>query len=74
VAASTTYRALTPPLAFRVIGGRKYYVTIRYGLVEIVEGEPLLGTPAPMGRFEVSEETFRKIALRVSGSRRLMMI
>lgn len=47
-------------------GGKKYYVTIRHGLVEVVEDEPIAGTPEPLGVFNVSEAAFRKIALRVS--------
>lgn len=47
-------------------GGKKYYVTVRYGLVEIVEDEPLPNTPAPIGVLTTSDLIFRKIALLVS--------
>lgn len=48
-----------------VTGGRKYYVTVRYGLCEIAYDAPLYGTPEPVGVFTTSEVVFRKIALKV---------
>lgn len=50
--------------ALYAIGEHKFWVTIRYGLVEIVEAdEPLPGTPEPIGAFTTSEAVFRQIAL-----------
>lgn len=52
--------------ALYVVGGVKYWISIRYGLAEIVEAdEPLPGTPEPIGIFTTSEAVFRKIALRL---------
>ena len=57
----------THETALYVIGGVRYWVTVRYGLVEVVEGDtPLPGTPEPVGTFETSEQEFRRIALKVS--------
>ena len=47
------------------IGGKKYYVTVRYGIAEVVVDEALYGTPEPVGMFTTDEMTFRKIALKV---------
>lgn len=46
-------------------GDKKYYVTIRYGVVEIVQDELLYGTPDPIVEFKVDEMIFRQIALKV---------
>jgi hypothetical protein len=53
--------------ALYVISGQKYWITVRYGLVEIVQGEePFPGTPPPIGVFTTTESVFRLIALRIT--------
>ncbi len=47
------------------IGGTKYWITVRHGVVEITQGDvPLPGTPEPVGEFTVSESAFRRIVLK----------
>jgi alkyl sulfatase BDS1-like metallo-beta-lactamase superfamily hydrolase len=43
---------------------RKFVVTVRRGVAEVVEGEPLPGTPDPVAVFRTDGKTYRKIALR----------
>jgi len=42
--------------------GRSFVVTVRRGVAEIVEGEPLPGTPAPLAVFRSGAGTYRRIA------------
>ncbi len=43
---------------------KKYYVTIRHGITEVVEGEPLPGTPSPVATVTVDSLTWKKLALK----------
>jgi hypothetical protein len=57
--------------ALYVISGTKYWITVRYGLAEVVQGEePLPGTPPPVGVFTTTEAVFRRIALRLTSPAR----
>lgn len=42
---------------------KKFVVTVRRGVAEIVEGEPLPGTPEPVAVFISDADTYRKLAL-----------
>ncbi len=42
---------------------RRYVLTVRHGVLEIVEGEPLPGTPAPVATVWVDAGTWRRVAL-----------
>jgi len=43
---------------------KRFVVTVRKGVAEVVEGEPLPGTPDPVAVFRTDGKTYRKIALR----------
>jgi len=43
--------------------GKKFVVTVRYGIVEVVEGEPLPGTPEPVAVMISDADTYREVAL-----------
>lgn len=47
---------------------RRFVVTIRYGIAEVVEGNPLPGTPAPVATMTTDGMTYRKIALQMSSA------
>ena len=42
----------------------RWYVTIRYGVAEVSEGEPLPGTPEPFATLRTNALTWKQIALR----------
>jgi len=46
---------------------RRFVVTVRKGIAEIIEGEPLPGTPEPVAVLTTDSQTYRKIALNVLG-------
>lgn len=41
-----------------------YYVTVRRGVAEVRQGEPLAGTPAPVATLTTDTQTWRKLALK----------
>jgi len=45
--------------------GSRYTVTIRNGVAEVVEGQPLPGTPAPLATVTADSLTYKQIALRM---------
>ena len=51
--------------AIFLVGGAKYIVTVRKGVAEVAKGEPLYGTPEPIGTFLADENTFRRIMLQL---------
>jgi alkyl sulfatase BDS1-like metallo-beta-lactamase superfamily hydrolase len=44
---------------------KRFIVTIRKGIAEVVEGEPLMGTPEPVAILTADALTFRKIAMKM---------
>jgi len=44
---------------------KRFIVTIRRGIAEIVAGEPLPGTPKPIATLTVDSKTYRKMALKM---------
>jgi alkyl sulfatase BDS1-like metallo-beta-lactamase superfamily hydrolase len=44
---------------------KRFIVTVRKGIAEVVEGEPLPGTPEPVATLVVDSQTFRKMAAKV---------
>jgi alkyl sulfatase BDS1-like metallo-beta-lactamase superfamily hydrolase len=44
---------------------KRFIVTIRKGIVEVVEGEPLTGTPDPVAILTADAFTFRKMAMKM---------
>lgn len=46
-------------------GNRRFVVTIRRGIAEVVEGDPLPGTPDPMAVLVTDAGTFRLMALNL---------
>jgi alkyl sulfatase BDS1-like metallo-beta-lactamase superfamily hydrolase len=44
---------------------KRFIVTVRKGIAEVVEGEPLPGTPEPVATLVVDAQTFRKMAAKV---------
>ncbi len=48
-----------------VLDGRRFTLTVRRGIAEVVEGEPLPDTPAPTATVTASGGTFVRIALGV---------
>jgi alkyl sulfatase BDS1-like metallo-beta-lactamase superfamily hydrolase len=44
---------------------KRFIVTIRRGIAEVIEGEPLAGTPDPMAVLTADAFTFRKMSARV---------
>jgi alkyl sulfatase BDS1-like metallo-beta-lactamase superfamily hydrolase len=44
---------------------RRFVVTIRRGVAEVIEGEPLPGTPEPIATVTIDSKTYRKMALRL---------
>jgi alkyl sulfatase BDS1-like metallo-beta-lactamase superfamily hydrolase len=44
---------------------RRFIVTVRRGIAEVVEGEPLPGTPEPVATLRVDALTYRQMAARV---------
>ena len=66
---------LRPELAIDVhesaiwkVGGEKYIVTVRRGVAEVTRGEPIYGTPDPIGTFIADENTFRRIMLQLKSA------
>lgn len=52
--------------------GERYTVTIRRGVAEVIKGEPLPGTPAPVATVVADSLTFKKLTLgKISGVRAL---
>jgi alkyl sulfatase BDS1-like metallo-beta-lactamase superfamily hydrolase len=45
---------------------KKFVVTVRRGIAEVVKGEPLPGTPEPVATLRVDALTFRKLAAKVT--------
>jgi alkyl sulfatase BDS1-like metallo-beta-lactamase superfamily hydrolase len=44
---------------------KRFIVTIRRGIVEVIEGEPLTGTPDPKAILTADAFTFRKMAMKM---------
>ena len=44
---------------------KRFIVTIRKGIAEVVEGEPLMGTPDPVAVLMTDAFTFRKMAMKM---------
>jgi alkyl sulfatase BDS1-like metallo-beta-lactamase superfamily hydrolase len=44
---------------------KRFIVTIRKGIAEVVEGEPLTGTPDPVAVLTTDAFTFRKMAMKM---------
>jgi alkyl sulfatase BDS1-like metallo-beta-lactamase superfamily hydrolase len=44
---------------------KRFIVTIRYGIAEVIEGDPLPGTPEPVATLTADAPTYRKIAAKV---------
>lgn len=42
---------------------KRYFVTVRYGIAEMAEGEPLPGTPKPVATLTVDASLYRRMAL-----------
>ncbi len=42
----------------------RYVVTVRRGVAELVRGEPLPGTPAPLARITTDTDTWKRLALQ----------
>jgi len=47
--------------------GLRYVVTVRQGVAEVVEGEPLPGTPEPVATLTTTEATWRRLAVGALG-------
>jgi alkyl sulfatase BDS1-like metallo-beta-lactamase superfamily hydrolase len=45
--------------------GRQYNVTVRNGVAEVIEGQPLPGTPAPLATVIADSLTYKQIALKM---------
>jgi len=45
--------------------GKRFVVTIRRGVAEVIEGEPLPGTPEPIATLTIDSRTYRKMALKL---------
>jgi alkyl sulfatase BDS1-like metallo-beta-lactamase superfamily hydrolase len=43
---------------------KKFTITVRHGVAEIVEGEPLPGTPEPVATLTANADTYRYMALK----------
>jgi len=43
--------------------GLRYVITVRNGVAEVVEGEPLPGTPEPIATLTTTESTWRRLAV-----------
>lgn len=43
---------------------KRFILTVRKGLVEVVAGDPLPGTPDPLAEVTIDELTFRKVAVK----------
>ncbi len=48
-------------------GAQQFVVTVRQGIAEVVEGEPLPGTPEPFATLVTDPATYRRIALKLLG-------
>ncbi len=46
---------------------KRFIVTIRKGIAEVVEGQPLMGTPNPVAVLTGDAVTFRKMAMKIVG-------
>jgi len=44
---------------------KRFVVTIRRGVAEVIEGEPLPGTPEPIAVLTMDSKTYRKMALKL---------
>jgi alkyl sulfatase BDS1-like metallo-beta-lactamase superfamily hydrolase len=45
--------------------GERFVVTIRHGVAEVVSGDPLPGTPAPVATLTIDSLTWKKLALKL---------
>lgn len=45
---------------------KKFVLTVRHGVAEVVEGDPLPGTPAPVATMTTDGMTYRKLALKLT--------
>ena len=45
---------------------KRFIVTVRKGIAEIVEGEPIIGTPDPIAVISADGTAFRKMAMRMT--------
>ncbi|MBK7971790.1 MAG: MBL fold metallo-hydrolase [Deltaproteobacteria bacterium] len=45
--------------------GERFVVTVRHGVAEVVAGEPLPGTPAPIATLTTDSLTWKKLALKL---------
>ena len=43
----------------------RYVLTMRRGILEVVKGDPIPGTPDPMATFISDSNTFKKIAIKL---------
>lgn len=43
---------------------RTYFITLRHGIMEVTEGQPLPGTPAPFATVTVDSMTWKNLALK----------
>ena len=44
---------------------KRFVVTIRRGVAEVIEGEPLPGTPEPIAVLTMDSKTYRQMALKL---------
>lgn len=47
--------------------GRTFFITVRRGITEVVEGEALPGTPDPVGTISTDALTWKRLATRAGG-------
>jgi alkyl sulfatase BDS1-like metallo-beta-lactamase superfamily hydrolase len=45
--------------------GKRFVMTVRRGVAEVVEGEPLPGTPEPVAVLTIDSNAYRKMALKL---------
>jgi alkyl sulfatase BDS1-like metallo-beta-lactamase superfamily hydrolase len=51
---------------------RQFTVTVRNGVAEIAEGEPLPGTPAPVAIVKIDSLTYKMMALKLADTAALV--
>lgn len=45
---------------------RRFIITVRHGIAEAVEGEPIFGTPEPIAVVTADATAFRRMAMKIT--------
>lgn len=53
--------------------GRRFFLTVRFGIAEISEGEPFPNTPEPIGTLEISSRDFKLMVAKLESALQLLV-